>query len=143
MMNVLKISAITLLVKDMNRSCKFYSKIPGFNLAYGGSPSDLFTSYEIGNSSHYLNLELSKTMHNNKEQDTRSVVKIILHTDDVDKLYFYFKNDKTISQLILFDNEPSNASWGERYFHLHDPDGYLLSFAKTLNNQKHFDIISQ
>jgi len=51
----------------------------------------------------------------------------------------YFKNDKTISQLILFDNEPSNASWGERYFHIHDPDGYLLSFAKTLNNQKQCD----
>jgi len=139
MMNVHKISAITLVINDMNRSCKFYSKIPGFKLIYGGSPSDLFTSYEIGNSAHYLNLELSKTRHNNKERDIRTVGKIILHTEDVDELYLYFKNDKTISQLILFDNEPSNASWGERYFHIHDPDGYLLSFAKTLNNQKQCD----
>ncbi len=138
-MKVHKISAITLVINDMNRSCKFYSKIPGFKLTYGGSPSDLFTSYEIGNSAHYLNLELSKTRHNNKERDIRTVGKIILHTEDVDELYLYFKNDKTISQLILFDNEPSNASWGERYFHIQDPDGYLLSFAKTLNNQKQFD----
>ena len=138
-MKVHKISAITLIINDMNRSCKFYSKIPGFNLTYGGSPSDLFTSYEIGNSTHYLNLEISKTRHNNKERDIRPVGKIILHTEDVDELYLYFKNDKTISQLILFDNEPSNASWGERYFHIHDPDGYLLSFAKTLNNQKQCD----
>jgi len=138
-MKVHKISAITLIINDMNRSCKFYSKIPGFKLTYGGSPSDLFTSYEIGNSAHYLNLELSKTRHNNKERDKRNVGKIILYTEDVDELYLYFKNDKTISQLILFDNEPSNASWGERYFHIHDPDGYLLSFAKTLNNQKQCD----
>ena len=138
-MKVHKISAITLIINDMNRSCKFYSKIPGFKLTYGGSPSDLFTSYEIGNSAHYLNLELSKTRHNNKERDKRNVGKIILYTEDVDELYLYFKNDKTISQLILFDNEPSDASWGERYFHIHDPDGYLLSFAKTLNNQKQFD----
>ena len=138
-MKVHKISAITLVINDMNRSCKFYSKIPGFKLIYGGSPSDLFTSYEIGNSAHYLNLELSKTRHNNKERDKRTVGKIILYTEDVDELYLYFKNDKTISQLILFDNEPSNASWGERYFHIHDPDGYLLSFAKTLNNQKQCD----
>jgi catechol 2,3-dioxygenase-like lactoylglutathione lyase family enzyme len=138
-MKVHKISAITLVINDMNRSCKFYSKIPGFKLTYGGSPSDLFTSYEIGNSAHYLNLELTKTRHNNKERDKRTVGKIILYTEDVDELYLYFKNDKTISQLILFDNEPSNASWGERYFHIHDPDGYLLSFAKTLNNQKQCD----
>ena len=138
-MEVHKISAITLVINDMNRSCKFYSKIPGFKLTYGGSPSDLFTSYEIGNSAHYLNLELSKTRHNNKERDKRNVGKIILYTEDVDELYLYFKNDKTISQLILFDNEPSDASWGERYFHIHDPDGYLLSFAKTLNNQKQCD----
>ena len=138
-MKVHKISAITLVINDMNRSCKFYSKIPGFKLIYGGSPSDLFTSYEIGNSAHYLNLELSKTRHNNKERDKRTVGKIILYTEDVDELYLYFKNDKTISQLILFDNEPSNASWGERYFHIHDADGYLLSFAKTLNNQKQCD----
>ena len=138
-MKVHKISAITLVINDMNRSCKFYSKIPGFKLIYGGSPSALFTSYEIGNSTHYLNLEISKTRHNNKERDKRNVGKIILYTEDVDELYLYFKNDKTISQLILFDNEPSNASWGERYFHIHDPDGYLLSFAKTLNNQKYFD----
>ena len=27
---------------------------------------------------------------------------------------------------------PRNASWGERYFHLQDPDGHELSFAKPL-----------
>ena len=27
---------------------------------------------------------------------------------------------------------PEDASWGERYFHVTDPDGHELSFAKRL-----------
>jgi len=139
MMKVYKISAVTLLIKDMERSCNFYSKIPGFKLAYGGSPPDPFTSYEIGdNTSVYLNLELFKTSTNSLERETKDFGKIILHTEDVDKLYSYFKNNQVISQLIFFENEPSDASWGERYFHIRDPDGYLLSFAKSIKNKNTF-----
>jgi len=94
MMKVYKISAVTLLIKDMERSCNFYSKIPGFKLVYGGSPPDPFTSYEIGdNTSVYLNLELFKTSTNSPERETKDFGKIILHTEDVDKLYSYFKNN--------------------------------------------------
>jgi catechol 2,3-dioxygenase-like lactoylglutathione lyase family enzyme len=115
MMKVYKISAVTLLIKDMERSCNFYSKIPGFKLVYGGSPPDPFTSYEIGdNTSVYLNLELFKTSTNSLERETKDF------------------------GLIFFENEPSNASWGERYFHIRDPDGYLLSFAKSIKNKNTF-----
>ena len=31
-----------------------------------------------------------------------------------------------------FENEPTNAAWGERYFHIRKPDGYQLSFAKPI-----------
>jgi len=132
MSRVYKISAVTLLIRDMKRSCNFYSKIPGFKLIYGGSES-LFTTYEIGkNSLVYINLQL-KSNNRNDDEHSKNFLKIILHTDDVDKLYHYFKNDKVISSLISFENEPTNASWGERYFHIRDPDGYLLSFARTIN----------
>jgi NAD(P)-dependent dehydrogenase (short-subunit alcohol dehydrogenase family) len=30
------------------------------------------------------------------------------------------------------DNAPRDAAWGERYFHLTDPDGHQLSFAKPI-----------
>jgi uncharacterized glyoxalase superfamily protein PhnB len=50
--------------------------------------------------------------------------RIIFHSEDVDKLYSYFKNNKTMSNLISFENEPTNATWGERYFHVREPDGY-------------------
>ena len=29
--------------------------------------------------------------------------------------------------------EPADAPWGERYFHLLDPDGHELSFARPLS----------
>ena len=132
---VYKISAVTLLIRDMKRSCDFYSKIPGFRLVYGG-PERLFTSYEIGkNTLVYINLQLLKSNNRNHDERLKNFLKIILHTDDVDSLYLYFKNDKVISSLISFENEPTNASWGERYFHIRDPDGYLLSFARTIGQK--------
>jgi uncharacterized glyoxalase superfamily protein PhnB len=29
-------------------------------------------------------------------------------------------------------DSPQDASWGERYFHLADPDGHELSFARPI-----------
>ncbi len=31
------------------------------------------------------------------------------------------------------DTTPEDADWGERYFHLTDPDGHEISFAKPLS----------
>ena len=33
---VFKISAITLSIENMEKSCKFYQRIPGFKIVYGG-----------------------------------------------------------------------------------------------------------
>jgi catechol 2,3-dioxygenase-like lactoylglutathione lyase family enzyme len=130
---VSRISAVTLLIKDMETSCNFYSKIPGFKLTFGGYHHDFFTTYEIGqNTSVYLNLELIKLNDYGEYEHSKNLVKIILHAIDVDKLYLYFKNDQIISNLISFENQPTDASWGERYFHIRDPDGYLLSFAQLI-----------
>lgn len=138
MSKVYKISAVTLLIRDMERSCKFYSKIPGFKLIYGGSETS-FTTYEIGeNTFDYINLELSKLNNGDKYWNSKNLFKIILHTDDVDKLYLYFKNDNIISSLISFENKPTNATWRERYFHIRDPDGYLLSFARPMNQERNY-----
>ena len=49
----------------MERSCNFYSSVPGFKLVYGGSRTDTFTTYEVGSAESknipktYLNLELA------------------------------------------------------------------------------------
>ena len=125
-----KISAVTLFVNDMHKSCEFYSRIPGFRLAYGG-PSVNFTSYEIGKEKQmYLNLEL-KTEYKN-----RDFGRIIFYTDDVDELYSHLSSDQDFSKLVIFENKPTTADWGERFFHLRDPDHYQLSFATPITSKE-------
>ncbi len=147
-MKVYQISAITLKVKDMEKSCSLYSKIPGFRLTYGGKPSDRFTTFEIGKESKattYLNLELIEEEEENdsydfykksnlggKSKGSEDFGRVIFHTENVDRLYSYMKNKEYISKFIVFENEPTNAPWGERFFHIREPDGYQLSFAQPL-----------
>jgi hypothetical protein len=98
------------------------------------------TTYQIGNNntSTYLNLELNPdiaTINPNNYSDRGHFGRIIFHTDDVDKLYAYFKSNKEISNAILFENEPKDAPWRERYFH-REPDEYHLSFAESIKQRK-------
>ena len=121
----------------MEKSCKFYSGIPGFKITYGGSNDDTFTTFKIGEDiTMYLNLELRT---NNDiaipHLSKRNFGRIIFHTEDVDELYSHFKNDTSISELVSFENEPTDALWGERFFHIRDPDGYQLSFATPRNRK--------
>jgi catechol 2,3-dioxygenase-like lactoylglutathione lyase family enzyme len=136
MSEVNRISAVTIIIKNMERSCSFYSNIPGFKLTYGGTSSDSFTTYQIGkyNNVTFLNLELRKLSDNisSKYSNFNNFGRIIFYTDDVDRLYTYFKTNKSISNLVLLENEPLNAPWNERYFHIREPDGFQLSFAQPI-----------
>ena len=148
-MKIYKISAVTLIVENMERSCRFYSQVPGFKLVYGSS-DDTFTTFEIEEEEEHkskmcLNLELG--INNNREPPNHIAEndngwkrqhfgRIIFHTKDVNRLYSYFKNNNSISNLISFENEPTNAAWGERYFHIREPDGYQLSFAEPIASSK-------
>ena len=127
-MKVSKISAVTLLVSDMKRSVKFYSKIPNFKVVYGGSDAQ-FTSFLIDDTAKsYLNLKLNETYSTN-------FGRIIFYTDDVDELFAYMQDDKIISELGKFESKPQDAIWGERFFHMLDPDGYKLSFATPISDE--------
>ena len=127
-MRVSKISAVTLLVTDMKRSVEFYSKIPNFKIVYGGSEAQ-FTSFLIDDAvKSYLNLKLGKT-------HSTDFGRIIFYTDDVDDLFIYMQDDKTVLALGKFESKPQDAIWGERFFHMLDPDGYKLSFATPLGNE--------
>jgi catechol 2,3-dioxygenase-like lactoylglutathione lyase family enzyme len=138
MSQVNRISAVTLTIKNMERSCSFYTQIPGFKLTYGGTSNDSFTTYQIGryNNISFLNLELKKFLSHDEDLDhennSNNCGRIIFYTDDVDGLYTYFKTNKTIFNLIRLENEPVDAPWNERYFHIREPDGFQLSFAQPI-----------
>lgn len=111
------ISAITLFTSDMARSVGFYESL-GFELRYGGAEAS-FTSFSTGIG--YLNL-MARSDHRPSHWG-----RLILYVSDVDRMY------QTAMRLGLEpEAKPRDAEWGERYFHLTDPDGHELSFARPL-----------
>jgi catechol 2,3-dioxygenase-like lactoylglutathione lyase family enzyme len=112
------ISAITLATHDMARAIAFYRAL-GFVVKFGG-PEAAFTSFQIG--AGHLNLtrvgpEIQWTWWG----------RVIIYVADVDATY-------TQARVGGLEPEfaPRDASWGERYFHIVDPDGHELSFARPL-----------
>jgi len=116
-MTIEALSAITLFVRDMSCSVPFYQTC-GFDLIYGG-PDAEFTSFRAGTG--YLNLI------DNDSSQHRDWGRAIFYVDDVDAQY-----QRLIDAGIQPDAPPKDAAWGERYFHLRDPDGHELSFARPL-----------
>ncbi|MBC8280468.1 MAG: VOC family protein [Chloroflexi bacterium] len=117
-MNVRSISAVTLAVADMARSVDFYGNKVGLEMLYGG-PAASFTSFRVGGGYINLTLEPGRT--------PAWWGRLIFHVDDVDALY-----QRLVSAGLTPSTEPADASWGERYFHINDPDHHELSFAKPL-----------
>jgi deazaflavin-dependent oxidoreductase (nitroreductase family) len=116
---VQRISAVTLLTVDMRRAMAFYRAL-GFDLLYGG-PEAEFTSFRVG--AGYLNLQLDPDRRPPREVWGR----VILWVDDVDAMY-----QRALAAGFVPESAPTDAPWGERFFHIHDPDGHELSFARPL-----------
>ena len=112
-----RISAVTLATADMRRAVRFYRAL-GFVLRYGGEDAS-FTSFVIGPT--FLNLESRPSMGR-----APSWGRLILHVSDVDAIH------RRVCELGLSPPAPADAPWGERFFHVSDPDGHELSFAKPL-----------
>jgi len=126
-MKITNISAVTLLISDMKKSVNFYSKLPNFKIVFGGTDSQ-FTSFLIEDiAKSFLNLKLSKT-------HSTDFGRIIFYVDDVDKFFTYIQNHEIVSELCTLESKPEDAVWGERFFHVSDPDGYKLSFATPISD---------
>ncbi len=114
------LSAVTFMTRDMVRAVRFYAALD-FEKIYGGESAD-FTSFRAGTS--YLNLALGP--------DTGELGgwgRAIFYVSDVDAMYARAGEAGFIPEF-----EPRDAAWGERYFHLKDPDGHELSFARPLSS---------
>lgn len=120
-MVVRHISAITLAVEDMSRAVEFYKTALGLDPIHGGSGAS-FITFRIG-ATGYLNLMLAT------QGGWSWWGRAIFHVDDVDAVYL-----RMVNAGLEPDAAPDDAPWGERYFHITDPDGHELSFAKRLDN---------
>jgi catechol 2,3-dioxygenase-like lactoylglutathione lyase family enzyme len=114
-----RLSAVTLVTSDMARSTEFYQRL-GFQRLYGG-PDAEFTSFSVGPS--YLNLQRQPS----RPAGASSWGRVIVYVDDVDAMYRRVRGAGYSAAM-----SPSDAPWGERYFHVRDPDGHEISFARPL-----------
>jgi catechol 2,3-dioxygenase-like lactoylglutathione lyase family enzyme len=112
------LSAITLSTRDMSRAVRFYQAL-GFPLLYGGE-NEPFTSFATGAS--YLNLT------DESHGPLNWWGRVIIYVSDVDAMY-----RRALAAGFTPSSAPADAPWHERYFHITDPDGHELSFARPLS----------
>jgi catechol 2,3-dioxygenase-like lactoylglutathione lyase family enzyme len=112
-----RISAVTLVTRDMGPAVRFYRTL-GFSIRYGGEAAS-FTSFAVG--SAYLNLVMGAA------GARQGWGRVVFHVSDVDALHA-----RALAAGLGPTTEPRDAEWGERFFHILDPDGHELSFAKPL-----------
>jgi catechol 2,3-dioxygenase-like lactoylglutathione lyase family enzyme len=106
---------------NMHASVEFYQAL-GFHLLYGGREAH-FTSFRAG--AGYLNLQLGTG-----GAPARTVWgRVVLWVDDVDAMH-----QRAVGAGFHPDSSPADAPWGERYFHIRDPGGHELSFARPLGS---------
>ncbi|MEJ6512617.1 MAG: VOC family protein [Actinomycetota bacterium] len=114
------INAITLITAEMAASVAFYEVLE-CELAFGGAQAS-FTTLRLGHA-QFLNLLLDATW----VRPTQVWGRFILWVDDVDAAH-----DAFIAAGYTPTMAPSDASWGERYFHIVDPAGHEVGIARRL-----------
>jgi len=102
----------------MRNSVQFYRDLLGMEIIYGGEDSYFSSLRAKDATGPILNLEHGPP--------AVRWGRMIFYVADVDKLWAYL-NEKG-----LRPEAPQDASWGERYFHMADPDGHELSFAHPI-----------
>lgn len=112
------ISAVTLVTHDMARALRFYEAL-GFELIRGDDTA-VFSSLRAGTS--HLNLTVQPS-----GRQWGWWGRVIFYVADVDALHA-----RVIASGYRPDTGPHDAEWGERFFHVTDPDGHELSFARPL-----------
>jgi catechol 2,3-dioxygenase-like lactoylglutathione lyase family enzyme len=113
------LSAVTLATADMAASVRFY-EAAGFRTVVGGSEAP-FTTFRAG--SGFLNLQLDPA-----HAPVGAIWgRAIFWVADVDATHAAL-----VSAGFAPRMGPADAPWGERYFHVHDPSGHEISFARLL-----------
>ena len=112
------ISAVTLATHDMRRAVRFY-RLLELPVVHGGEEAT-FSSFRAG--SNFLNLIAQPP-----ERSWSWWGRLIFYHADVDALHA-----RLVAAGIAPDTMPRDAPWGERFFHVTDPDGHEISFAWPL-----------
>jgi catechol 2,3-dioxygenase-like lactoylglutathione lyase family enzyme len=113
-----KISAVTFRVLNMKASVRFYKDVLGMEIIYGGEDGSFSSLRAKDANTLILNLEQGRSV--------PGWGRMIFYVADVDAFWEHLRGKG------LQPESPRDASWGERYFHMPDPDGHELSFARLI-----------
>jgi catechol 2,3-dioxygenase-like lactoylglutathione lyase family enzyme len=118
-MSITTISAVTFAVNEMAPALEFYEKL-GFTRIFGGPDAD-FSTLQAGEA--FVNL-IHKPGYEGEWWG-----RTIFRVENADVQY-------AAARSAGFEiDPPRDAPWGERYFHITDPDGHELSFAEITVGQ--------
>ena len=112
------INAVTLRTGDMAACVAFYQAL-GMEVTFGGADAR-FTSLAAGDC--HVNLSAALVV-----DAAPFPGRIIFYVEDVDALH-----QRIRSAGYTPETAPEDAPWGERFFHIRDPSGHELSFARPL-----------
>ena len=113
---IVSISAVTLATQSMPKSVEFYKSL-GFELRSGGPMPSSRRSESAASTSTSSPLPRNRVGGDG----------VIFWVGDVDRMH-----RRALDAGWSPEAPPRDADWGERYFHLSDPDGHELSFARGL-----------
>ena len=120
----LGISALTLATPDLQASGAFYEAL-GFQLTYSGLLPP-WRTYSIGRR-QALNLQGVNATDPFVAAGGPVWGRPVIYVSSVDLIY-----ERAVAAGYQPEMPPSNADWGERYFHIKDPTGHEIAFARPL-----------
>lgn len=120
--------APVLAVKDVDAAVAFYTQKLGFSHDFsmpGPDGKNTFAFVNLGQKKINIGLSLDPPL----EHRGRGVVFMLYVPDEIDLDQYYAdlqKQDVNITEPI------KDEYWGDRVFTIRDPDGFVLSFCKTV-----------
>jgi uncharacterized glyoxalase superfamily protein PhnB len=126
----IRLEGLTLTVKNVNRSIKYYQKI-GFKCEWNAAPH--FALLRVGSGASLGLLAWSEAKKEGAKlmsANQKRAIHVELSTDDLDGLY-----KKLVKKGIKFHTPPHDEPW-ERSATAFDPDGYSVELAQGRRGKK-------
>lgn len=127
------INALTLAVTDMARSCAFYSRL-GLIRTFGGAAAEFSTfsaASPVAEGANHMHINLLAAPAYEPPPPQPDAPggwgRAVFYVGDVDALHARLAATAEEGDAAI--PSPRDAPWGERCFHVRDPDGHELSFA--------------
>lgn len=117
-----------LAVKDVDASVEFYTQKLGFDHDFsmqGPDGKNTFAFVNMGQRKINIGLSLDPPL----EYRGRGVVLMLYVPDETDLDQYYADVQK---RGVAIAEPIKDEYWGDRVFTVHDPDGFVLSFCKTV-----------